>query len=71
MTCGVSTPAKAKTPTFARPVTIDTVASVAITAAPSSPTAIMTDSKIMPDPVVPPIKRPQTAAPAIKPFAPS
>src|SRR5580698_2636117 len=70
ITFGVRTPAAANTPTLMTPVTTEIAASVAITAAPSRPVAISTDNMITPAPVVPPIRRPQPAAPTKKPFSP-
>ena len=44
-TVGVNTPASANTDTLMTPMTIDTAASVAITAAPSRPVAIRSDNR--------------------------
>ena len=69
-TTGVSTPARPNTDSLTTPMTMDTVASVAITAAPSRPVAISSDNRMTPAPVVPPTRTPQPAAAAAKPFSP-
>ena len=64
ITVGVSTPAAPNTEILTMPMPIDTAASVAMTAAPSRPVAIKSDSRITPAPVVPPTTMPQPAAAA-------
>ena len=57
-TCAVTTPAIPNTDILMRPVATEITASVAITAAPSSPDAINSDSRITPEPDVPPTSTP-------------
>ena len=57
-TCAVSTPASPNTEVFTTPITIDTAASVAMTPAPCTPAAISSESRITPDPAVPPTTTP-------------
>ena len=54
----VTTPAMPNTEIFTTPMTIEITASVAITAAPSRPAAINSDSRITPEPEVPPTTTP-------------
>src|SRR3954454_18930948 len=55
------------TETLVTPITSEITASVAITAAPSSPRAISSESRMMPPEVVPPTITPQPAAEAASP----
>jgi len=57
-TCAVMTPARPNTDILIRLVTTEITASVAITEAPSSPAAIRSDSRITPEPDVPPTTTP-------------
>ena len=57
-TCALNTPAMPNTDIFTTPMTIDTAASVAITPAPLTPAAISSDSRITPEPAVPPTTAP-------------
>ncbi len=70
-TVGVITPASPNTDSLTTPMTIETVASVAITAAPSSPVAISSDSRMTPAPVVPPTRSPSRRRLRQSPFHPS
>src|SRR5437868_14837442 len=57
-TCAVTTPARPNTEILIRLVTTEMIASVAITPAPSNPAAINSDSRITPEPEVPPTTTP-------------
>ena len=57
-TCAVTAPARPNTEILMTLVASETTASVAITAAPSRPTAINSDSRITPEPEVPPTTTP-------------
>ena len=57
-TCAVTTPARPNTEILITLVTTEITASVAITAAPSRPAAINSDSRITPEPDVPPTTTP-------------
>ena len=70
MTVGVSTPAKANTAILMTPVQVEIAESVAITAVPSRPAARSSDSRMTPEPLVPPTSNPQAAAAKAKPFSP-
>ena len=57
-TCAVMTPATPNTEILMMEVATEITASVAITAAPSRPAAINSDSRITPEPEVPPTTTP-------------
>ena len=57
-TCAVTTPASPNTEILMMLVASEITASVAITAAPSRPAAISSDSRITPEPEVPPTTTP-------------
>ncbi len=59
-TCAVTAPARPNTEILIRPVPSEIIASVAITAAPSRPAAIKSESRITPEPDVPPTSTPCT-----------
>jgi hypothetical protein len=65
-TVAFTTPASPKVVTFASPMPIEITASVATTAAPSSPAAIKSESRRMPAPTVPPASGPQPNEAAAK-----
>ena len=58
ITWALTTPASPNTEILMTPVASEITASVAITAAPSRPTAINSDSRITPEPEVPPTTTP-------------